>query len=354
METGSPIKKLAAVPRRAVTLENDLGVRARPLRAEGELPLLVTPGGAGGDLVGWARGHREWLAANLLAHGGILFRGFPLRDLGEFQELIEAACGEPLEYRYRSTPRTRVAGNIYTSTEYPADQEIPQHNENSYSRSWPRKIFFYCERPAAVGGVTPLADSARVYERVPTDVRERFMRHGVCYVRNYGGGADLPWQEVFQTEDRTAVEAFCREQAIELEWRDGGRLRTRQVCQAVVRHPVSGKPLWFNQAHLFHVSSLEPQVREALLEVFGEEDVPRNTFFGDGSRIDDEALAAVRRAYQDEIVAFPWEQGDVLMLDNMAVSHGRGTYQGERRVRVGMAETASLDEMEMAQTAEMA
>jgi alpha-ketoglutarate-dependent taurine dioxygenase len=338
METGIPIKKLSAVPRRAVTLERDLGVRARPLRVEGPLPLLVEPAGAFSDLAGWAGRNRDWLATNLLHHGGILFRGFPIRDLGAFQQLIEAACGEPLEYRYRSTPRTRVAGNIYTSTEYPADQEIPLHNENSYSRSWPLKIFFFCELPAASGGVTPIADSARVFERIPPAVRERFERHGVMYVRNYGGGADLPWQEVFQTSDRAVVEAFCRDQGIELEWRDEARLLTRQVCQAVAHHPSSGKPLWFNQAHLFHVSSLQPQLREALLEVFGEQDLPRNTFFGDGSRIEDEMLDEVRQVYRAESVAFPWEQGDVLLLDNMAVAHGRSTYQGERRIRVGMAE----------------
>jgi alpha-ketoglutarate-dependent taurine dioxygenase len=158
------------------------------------------------------------------------------------------------------------------------------------------------------------------------------------YVRNYGGGADLPWQEVFQTREPTEVEAFCRDHDINVEWLPEGRLRTRQVCQAVVRHPKTGRMLWFNQAHLFHVSSLEPDIREAMLEVFGQDELPRNSFYGDGSPIEEAVLEEVRQVYREEQVVFPWERADVLLLDNMAVAHGRTSYTGERKIRVGMTE----------------
>ena len=158
------------------------------------------------------------------------------------------------------------------------------------------------------------------------------------YVRNYGEGLDLPWQDVFQTADRAEVEAFCRASGIVCEWRDGDRLTTRQVCQAVARHPRTGDWVWFNQAHLFHVSSLEPVVREMLVEAFGEQGVPRNSFYGDGSPIEESALQEVRGVYAEESVVFPWQQGDLLLLDNMLAAHGRRPYTGERRVVVGMAE----------------
>ena len=51
-----------------------------------------------------------------------------------------------------------------------------------------------------------------------------------------------------------------------------------------------------------------------------------------------EALAAIRAAYEQEMVSFPWAEGDVLMLDNMLVAHGRRPYAGPRKVLVGMAE----------------
>jgi alpha-ketoglutarate-dependent taurine dioxygenase len=338
-ETPMPtLRRVARVAQKLDPPEVMGAVRLEPLSPGRDLPWVIQPTVPGTDLVRWAGESRDWIEALLSKHGGLLFRGFPVGDLADLQRFIAAVSSDLLEYRYRSTPRTEVAGKIYTSTEYPADQEIPMHNENSYSNHWPLKIFFFCERPAATGGMTPIADSARVFERISPAVRDRFSEKKVMYVRNYGGGADLPWQEVFQTQDPGEVEAFCREHGIEVEWLGEGRLRTRQICQAVVRHPKSGRMLWFNQAHLFHMSSLDPEIRETLLELFGADELPRNAFYGDGSPLEKEALDEIRQAYRDEQVAFPWERGDVLLLDNMAVSHGRTPYSGERKIRVGMTE----------------
>jgi len=336
----SAVKRVPRVLEKPPQTEEKGPVLLSPLTSERPLPLLARPKGPGVDLIRWAHDNREWIDRRLAEHGGILFRGFDLPGISELQQLISALSTEDLlEYRYRSTPRTEIAGKIYSSTEYPANQEIPLHNENSYSDSWALKIFFFCELPATGGGgMTPIADSARVYDRISPAVRERFAARKVMYVRNYGGGADLPWQEVFQTQDPAAVESFCGEHGIEVEWLEDGRLRTRQVCQAVARHPKTGKWVWFNQAHLFHVSSLEPEIRDTLLEIFGQDGLPRNAFYGDGSSLDDSALDEIRQAYRDEQIAFPWERSDVLLLDNMAVAHGRTPYRGERKIRVGMTE----------------
>ncbi len=333
-----PVRKLAPVERKAVRLDDVVNVRTGPLRPDEPLPLLVRATTPGQDLAAWATQNRASIEAYLLQHGGILFRGFQVGGLSDFQRVVSAVGGDLLEYRYRSTPRTEVTGRIYTSTEYPASQEIPLHNENSYSNNWPLKIFFFCEQPSATGGMTPIAHSSRIYDRISPAIREQFREKRVMYVRNYGGGADLPWQEVFQTQDPAEVEAFCRAHEISVEWLPGGRLRTRQVCQAVVRHPKTARMLWFNQAHLFHVSSLEPEVREAMLEVFGQDELPRNSFYGDGSPIEEAVLEEIRQIYREEQIAFPWEQADVLLLDNMAVAHGRTPYTGERKIRVGMTE----------------
>jgi alpha-ketoglutarate-dependent taurine dioxygenase len=332
------LKRVARVAQKAAQPVVVGPIRTELLDSAHPLPLLAQPEDAGLDLAAWAGENREWIDARLLEHGGILFRNFRIGGLAEFQRFVEGASGDLLEYRYRSTPRTEVSGKIYTSTEYPASEEIPLHNENSYSRTWPLKIFFFCEKNAREGGMTPIADSHEVYRRVPAALRDRFAEKGVMYVRNYGEGADLSWREVFQTDDRTGVEEFCRQAGIEHEWKPDGGLRTRQVCQAVADHPRKGLKLWFNQAHLFHISSLAPGIREAMLEVFAEEDLPRNTYYGDGTPIDVADLDTIRQIYRDVQISFPWQEGDILLLDNMGVAHGRTPYKGERKIRVGMTE----------------
>jgi alpha-ketoglutarate-dependent taurine dioxygenase len=300
------------------------------------LPAVIRAQRRDADVVQWARDHHEEIDRLLATHGGILFRGFRVNGVAHFERFMtEGFDRELLEYRNRSTPRSEVRGRIYTSTEYPADQHIELHNENSYTSTWAERIFFHCVKPSDTGGETPIADSRRVFDRIPAEVRARFEHHGVMYVRNYDD-LDLPWQTVFQTDDPREVEAHCDASGIHWEWLDGKRLRTREVAQATLRHPTSGESVWFNQAHLFHVSSLQPAVRRALTATMSEADLPRNAYFGDGSRIDDADLAAVRAAYAAETVAFPWHAGDILALDNMLVAHGRRPFTGSRKVVVGM------------------
>ena len=204
------------------------------------------------------------------------------------------------------------------------------------------KIWFFCLEPAEVGGRTPIGDSRRVFSAIDAEIKERFIQKGVLYVRNYGYGLDLPWQEVFQTLDKRKVDAFCHDAGITTEWVGGGRLRTRQRCQAVAKHPKTGDPVWFNQTHLFHVSNLNTTVREDLLINFKDEDLPRNAYYGDGSPIEDSVLHHIRTVYRQESTSFAWEAGDLLMLDNMLTAHGRAPYAGSRKVLVGMAEPFSF------------
>ncbi len=247
-------------------LEVNLGF----LRPNSPLPLVLRPATRGLDLIEWAKSNAGFIDRTLLQHGAILFRGFALAEVAEFERLIEAVSGPLLNYSYRSTPRSLVSGKIYSSTEYPAHQSIPLHNENSYSRSWPMKLWFFSMQVAKQGGATPIADSRKIFKAISPEICDCFVRKGLMYVRNYGVGLDLPWQEVFQTSSKAVVEDFCNKSDMEFEWLADDQLRTRQVCQVVERHPRTGEMVWFNQAHLFHVSRLPLEVREWLLLALGE------------------------------------------------------------------------------------
>jgi alpha-ketoglutarate-dependent taurine dioxygenase len=158
------------------------------------------------------------------------------------------------------------------------------------------------------------------------------------YVRNYGEGVDMTWQDAFQTDDRAQVEEYCRRSHTSFDWKGGDRLRTRQVRQAVATHPSVGEQVWFNHAHMFHVSNLQPAVRESLLAEFADDELPRNAFYGDGTRIEDSVLDEIRAIYRETAVTFQWREGDVLLLDNFLTSHGREPFAGTRRIVVAMAE----------------
>jgi alpha-ketoglutarate-dependent taurine dioxygenase len=309
------------------------------LRPGSPLPLIVRPADDELDLVEWAAANSNFIELYLLRNGAILFRDFGLSTVEEFEQLIEGVSGPLLDYSYRSTPRHVVSGRIYSSTEYPAHQSIPLHNENSYTRNWPMKLSFFAQQVADRGGETPIADCRKVYNAIAPEIRECFQRRGLIYVRNYGTGLDLTWQEVFQTSSKMVVEDYCRRSGMEFEWVGADQLRTRQRARVVETHPRTGELVWFNQAHLFHVSRLSAEVRDWLLAAYGEQNLPRNVYFADGSPIDPAMLDEITQVYSDHSVVFPWREGDVLMLDNMLTAHGRQPFVGQRKVVVGIAES---------------
>lgn len=275
--------------------------------------------------------------ALLRDHAAVLFRGGAGVGEDAFRAFVNSVTA-PLAYTYRSTPRTHVGGNLYTATEYPREFSIPPHCENAYQSSWPMRLFFYCATPAQAGGNTPLTDMRAVTERLDPDVIAKFTALGVRYIRNYGTGVDFSWEDAFQTSSRAEVEAYCRARGLIYEWLDADLLRTEQTLPAFANHPAGGQRLWFNQAHLFHVSSLDAGTRDALLTVFEPRELPRNAYYGDGSAIEEDVLEHIRAVHAGCSQSFGWQGGDVLAVDNMYVAHGRQPYAGARRVLVMMGD----------------
>lgn len=331
-------KKMPLIRRQPVQLSHEGIVKAARLYPHSELPLVISPVADGVHLATWAENNREFIEAQLAKHGAILFRGFKVNSAEGFKQVVEAVCRDLMEYRERSSPRSQVSENVYTSTEYPEDQTIFPHNEHSYSRTFPLKLFFCCLTPATQGGYTPLADTRKIFARLRPETRGRFIEKKWMLVRNYGAGFGLPWQTVFQSEDRSTVERYCRQVGIEFEWKANNGLRTRQVRPVVIEHPRSGEVIWFNHATFFHVTTLEPTMRDALLAEFKEEDLPTNSYYGDGSPIEPPVLAELRTAYLEELITFPWETGSVVLLDNVLTSHARTAYSGARKVLFAMAD----------------
>ena len=301
-------------------------------------PWVIEAQSPGLDLAELARHHRDHLNARLLQRGALLFRGFGISGVPQFDRLIDAWTQNRLDCIYGSTPRQTLGNRIFTATEYPASQEIPLHNEDAYQRQWPLKLAFCCLQPAAAGGETPISDMRLVGHALGNELLDVFEARGVMYVRHYHDGIDMPWQQVFGTGDRNALAQICAQRSIEHHWLGDRTLRTTQICQGTAVHPVTGERVFFNQAHLFHVSSLGPELSRSMIQVFGADRLPRQAYFGDGEPIPEAWLARIRAAFRQGAYAFAWHPGDVLLLDNMRYAHGRRAFEGSRRVLAALME----------------
>lgn len=331
---------------KAVLLRERTLVNRSYLSSEDTLPMIIQPAVEDVDLAGWAKDNQPHIEKELLIHGAILFRGFPIRKIEEFEQVISAICPN-LFGQYGDLPREKAGRHIYGTTPYPPDTPILFHNESSHMHRWPLKQSFFCIQAAQEGGETPIVDCREVYKRLPSEILDRFYEKSLMYVRNFTPGFDVSWQDFFRTDEKTAVAEACRENGVEYTWLKDGGLQTRQVCPAITKHPKTGEWVFFNQVQLHHVSYLESTVRESLLALLGMERLPRNVYFGDGSTIDNAVAREIGEIYERTAVRFAWQAGDLLLLDNMLVAHARDPYKGPRKIVVAMGDMVYQESLQI-------
>lgn len=286
------------------------------------------------------RGEIESLRADLLVNGAILLRGFSVPSIEEFAEFATMFSGRGLlDYTAGASPRTRLGGGVYTSTEYSPDITIPLHNELSYTFAWPEYLFFFCVTPARGGGETPLGNSRSILERIDADVVARFESRGIRYDRVLDGSAasEFSWQAAFETEERFFVEEYCRAGGVSFGWNADGSLSLSEVRPAMAHHPKTGEKVWFNQADGFHPSIRGREFYRKYVSDRTKEKLRLNAFFGDGGEIDVADLDHIRQVIRSEMVLTSWQAGDILVVDNMLACHGRMPYTGERKILLAMA-----------------
>ncbi|MFF0110563.1 TauD/TfdA family dioxygenase [Streptomyces hirsutus] len=314
------------------SLAAPLDVELRPDR-----PALVhidTPA----DAPSWATQYREALRAQVTEHGALLVRGLGLRDMDQVGAVFSRLTGSLMTERESFAPRQEFGPGLYSSTTWPANQPMCMHHELSYTLETPGLMLFACLTAPDQGGATAVADAAQILQALPAGPRERFAREGWLLTRSYNDEIGASLEESFGTGDRAEIERYCRAGAIDFTWQPDGSLRTTQRRPAVVRHPLTGKDCWFNQIAFLNEWTLAPEVREYLVDAYGDDGMPFNTRFGDGSPIGEDIVQLLNATYEEHTRREPWQAGDLLLIDNIRTAHSREPFTGERQVLVGMAE----------------
>jgi alpha-ketoglutarate-dependent taurine dioxygenase len=302
----------------------------------GRTPVLRTE--VVSDATIWAAEHRAALRAAVAQHGAVLVRGLGLRDAAEAGAVFSRLADELMTEQESFAPREAYSDGVYSSTKWPANQPMCMHHELSYLLEPPTLMLFACLRAPEAGGATAVADAPTVLDALPADLVERFGREGWLLTRTYNDEIGASIEDVFGTDDRAAVDAYCRAHAIEVDWQPDGTLRTRQRRSAVVRHPVTGRRCWFNQVAFLNEWTLAPEVREYLVDIYGDDGLPFNTRFGNGDPIGEDVVALLNGVYEAHTLREPWQAGDLMLVDNVRTAHSREPFEGTREVVVAMAE----------------
>lgn len=303
-------------------------------RQPGKPPLLR----AEGD-VRWVGEHRNTLRALVAEHGALLVRGLGLRDAGA-AEAVFRQLATLMPEREAFASRRRYAPGVYASSKWPPNQGMCMHHELSYAIEPPGLMLFACLVPPTgkLGGATPVADASAVLQALPAELVERVERVGWQLIRNYHEDVGASLADAFGTDDRDAIERYCRAHAIEFEWHASGALRTRQRRSGVVRYPRTDQRCWFNQIAFLNAGTMAPEVREYLIELYGADGLPFDTRFGDGAPVGADVVEEINAAYERHTVRETWQAGDLLLVDNVRTAHGREAFEGPREIVVALAD----------------
>jgi alpha-ketoglutarate-dependent taurine dioxygenase len=292
----------------------------------------------------WMRTHQGELREQLSRYGAVYLRGLPIASTADFAVVRDLLFTERAKYQEKATPRSDFGDDVFSSTDLPPSQKIRMHNENSYTLTFPGLLLFCCLVAPTEGGATPVADVRRVLAELPAELLDRFRAHGWSLTRNYAEHMSLDWRTAFATDSRAEVERYCAANRIRLMWGERDTLRTKQLRSAVIRHPRTGQEVWFNHVAFWSEWSLDPDIREILVDEFGHDGLPFNTALGDGTSLSAQEVAVLDAAYERATVRQQWQPGDLLLVDNVLTAHGRDAFRGDRRIVVAMGEPVALSE----------
>lgn len=295
-----------------------------------------------GDPASWAAEHHGALHAAVTEHGSLLVRGLGLDEPTGTEAVFRRLTDALMADREPFAPRRSYADGVYSSSKWPPNQQMCMHHELSYALQFPGLLLFACLEAPEAGGATAVADSTAVLDALPRELVERFSREGWLLTRTYNDEIGASVAEAFGTDDRDAVERYCRTHAIEFDWQDDGSLRTRQRRSAVVRHPVSGRRCWFNQIAFLNEWTMDPEVREYLVDVYGSDGLPFNTRFGNGDPVGEDVVRTINEVYEARTLREPWRSGDLLLIDNIRTAHSREPFEGPREVLAALGNPVRL------------
>jgi alpha-ketoglutarate-dependent taurine dioxygenase len=302
-------------------------------------------------LLEWSRRHAAQIERAMASWGAVLLRGFAIRDTAEFEQVCELFPAFEMGYEGGATARAPIgtSSRVFEATRVPPTVWIMLHQEMAYLRRYPAKLAFFCRVPAQSGGETILGDMRRFTAALPPRLVAELADKGVRYRRNFRGpdsedGRSDPvfnhrsWVDAFYTDDRGQVEAECRARGLDFEWLADGSITTWNTLPGLARHGLDGDTLYFNQLHSQTphprwMGDAWARYREVYCKGVAR---PYDACFGDGTPLPDEEMNAIYDALAEVTLAFPWQSGDVLLVDNLHTAHGRNPFTGQRDVQVAL------------------
>jgi len=275
--------------------------------------------------------NKEKVDELLLTYKALLFRGFKVDTAQDFHEVVEAIGYDSMEYSGGAAVRTQLTPRVFTANESPASEIIPYHHELAQTPHPPTHVFFFCETPPSTGGATPILPSSEICRRMTEkypDFMHKLEHLGVRYKRvmpcedDPTSAIGRGWKATFNCQSVEEAENELRKLGSDWTWLDDNCLRTvTAIVPGIRTDERTHEKTFFNSIVAAYTGWNDTRN-------IGSEAV----VLADGSLCGESEIFDAKSIMSEIEVAFAWEQGDVLLLDNRTVMHSRQPFTGPRRI----------------------
>ena len=280
------------------------------------------------------------------AHGFLVFRGYGIQSDQDFHRFVEGLGLENFKYAdsFSNAVRHNRTDRVFTANEAPPNVEIFLHHEMAQTLTFPGALFFFCEKAAESGGATPICRSDRTLKTLETQnptFIAKLRSVGVKYRNsmpseaNHESGQGRSWKDTLTVNSAHEAEEKLVALGYQFNWLEDGGLSVQTPALAAVDHFGRGKDVFFNQI-----------VAAAAGWTVAADDKEPRLCFGDDSPIEHADLAGTIKAAYQHTVDLKWQTGDVALLDNLKVMHGRRPFEGSRSVLASLCNPISRPAVE--------
>ncbi|MDJ0725042.1 MAG: TauD/TfdA family dioxygenase [Prochloraceae cyanobacterium] len=243
------------------------------------------------------------------AYGVLLFRGFKA-GCDQFLEFSNSLSTDFMDYTGGYLKRQVINDNPTLLSVNDFNSAIGLHGEMYYQKQHPAMLWFYCDRPPVKDGQTIVCDGIQFYNELSDTLKDLFQQKKIKYPSKL---SKEEWQRRYKTEDIETAIKMCVDNGLQVKMNQDESMSRFYSCPAV--YPSR------SQEDLVFIN----------LIIAAKKANPNAVRFEDDSEINEEIVSELNEIASRITVEIDWQKGDILMVDNYRVMHGRRAFSDTQR-----------------------
>ncbi|MDZ7958002.1 MAG: TauD/TfdA family dioxygenase [Aulosira sp. DedQUE10] len=242
-------------------------------------------------------------------YGVLLFRGFAT-DVEIFKEFSNSLSTDFIDYAGGAFQRRIINGDKTVLSVNDFKSKIKLHGEMYYQKNIPLMLWFFCANPASEKGETTICDGRQLFNELSSSSKDLFSKHKLKFTVQM---SQTEWQKKYKTEDVNQVAAICKLNDTRLTIYNDNSIITEYLCSSIIPSRCGKHQVFINS--LLPAKQLYPELLK----------------FEDDSDIPDTVMSEVNEIAERITTEIYWQKGDILMIDNTRILHGRRDFNDEKR-----------------------